>query len=121
MLSSTTGVVILLDRTPAGEEFVQSPAEAIDVTGRGPTWFQPAACSGGMYAGVPIVWPIIVPSPTLRSDDSLSGPLVCSNGLASPQSTTRVSPYSPSITLAGLRIAMEDAAAVHSRPRSGKR
>ena len=49
-------------------------------------------CSGDMYAGVP-------PRIWARTCESPSGP----RSWAMPQSTTTISPYSPTITLSGLR------------------
>ncbi len=70
--------------------------------------FCPRACSGDMYTGVPMISPARVsctPSDSrwvlmVRSESASSG---ASMRFASPQSSTRTSPNSPTITLSGLR------------------
>jgi hypothetical protein len=63
-----------------------------------------------MYAGVPTAWPCAVPSApssVLAVGSAVVSPPAGAagsvNGLAKPQSTTRVSPNGPSMTLAGFK------------------
>ena len=66
----------------------------------------PSACSGGMYAGVPITDPTTVSAVwggvvVACGNASSSSPVA--RFFASPQSITTVSPYAPTSTLPGLR------------------
>ncbi len=68
----------------------------------------PAACSGLIYAGVPIADPGSVSALPLADDGinvrspQVDSGVACPSGLARPQSTTSVSPCLPTITLPGL-------------------